>query len=121
MRRYGNLQRRLTEARDELARLRESLRILDEQVAFQRDVADEAETRAVVSQTPLADREAREAQGDLQRLLRQRGELAQAVAELSREQDELLDRLFEQQSAARPAEGWGEREQDRPATWRQEE
>lgn len=121
MRRYGNLQRRLTEARDELARLRESLRILDEQLAFQRDVSDEAETRAVVSQTPLADREAREAQNDLRRVQRQREEVARAISELSAEQDRLLDRLFEQQTAARPAEGWGERERDQPATWRQED
>ena len=110
VRRYGNLQRRLTEARDELARLRESLRILDEQLAFQRDVADEAETRAVVSQTPLADREARDAQNDLRRVLRQREEVAGAITELAAEQDRLLDRLFEQQTAAQPAEGWGERE-----------
>lgn len=121
MRRYGNLQRRLTEARDELARLRESLRILDQQVAFQRDVADEAETRAVVSQTPLADREAREAQGDLRRVLRQREEVAQAIAALAAEQDELLERLFRQQTAARPAEGWGERDWNEPSTWRQED
>ena len=115
MRRYGNLQRRLAETRDELARLRESLRILDEQVAFQRDVADEAETRAVVSQTPIADREARETQGDLRRLLRQRDEVAQAIAGLAAEQDELLDRLLDQQAAARPAQGWGERDGDEPA------
>jgi len=121
VRRYGNLQRRLTEARDELARLRESLRILDEQVAFQQGVADEAETRAVVSQTPLADREARDAQGDLRRLLRQREEVAATIAELAAEQDQLLDRLLEQQATARPAEGWGEREWNEPATRRQED
>lgn len=112
MRRYGNLQRRLTEVRDEFARLRESLRILDEQVAFQQGVADEAETRAVVAETPLADREHREAQGDLARLKQQREEAAKAIAALAAEQDDLLERLHEQQRAARPAEGWGEREQD---------
>jgi chromosome segregation ATPase len=106
--RYGNLQQRLTEARDELARLRESLRILDEQVAFQQDVADEAETRAIVSETPLADRECREAQDDLRRLKRERQDVAAQMAELASEQDRLLDRLLDQQAATRPAAGWGE-------------
>jgi chromosome segregation ATPase len=106
--RYGNLQQRLTEARDELARLRESLRILDEQVAFQQDVADEAETRAIVSETPLADRECREAQDDLRRLKRERQDVAARMAELASEQDRLLDRLLEQQAGTRPAAGWGE-------------
>jgi seryl-tRNA synthetase len=109
VRRYGNVQRRLTEARDELTRLREALRILDEQVAFQQGVADEAETRAVVAQTPLADRERREAQDDLRRIQRQRAEIAEAIAELAEEQDRLLDRLLDQADASRGG-GGGERD-----------
>jgi len=92
----GNLEKRLEDARSEILRAREALRILDEQVAFQQGVADDAETAAVVAETPLAHRERREADGDLRRLAAQRDELRQRIAALVTEQDELLDRLLEQ-------------------------
>ena len=92
----GNLQKRLEDARSEILRAREALRILDEQVAYQQGVADEAETAAVVAETPLAHRERREADGDLRRLTTQRDELRNRIAALVAEQDELLDQLLEQ-------------------------
>ena len=92
----GNLQKRLEDARSEIVRAREALRILDEQVAYQQGVADEAETAAVVAETPLAHRERREADGDLRRLTTQRDELRHRIATLVAEQDELLDQLLEQ-------------------------
>lgn len=91
----GNLEKRLADARQELVRAREALRIVDEQVAFQQDIAHEAETAAVVAETPLAHRERREADGDLQRLERQRRGLREQIAALEAEQDDLLDRLLE--------------------------
>jgi hypothetical protein len=91
----GTLEKRLSDARQELMRAREALRIIDEQVAFQQGVADEAETAAVVAETPLAHREKREASGDLQRLERQRVELRERINALTVEQDELLDQLLE--------------------------
>jgi hypothetical protein len=94
----ANLQKRLEDARSELLRAREALSILEEQVAFQQGVADDAETTAVVAETPLAHRERREADGDLRRLRRQRDELRERVAALVAEQDELLDALIEQGS-----------------------
>ncbi len=96
----GNLHRRLAEARAEVLRARESLRIVDEQVAFQQGVVDEAETRAVVSATPLADRERREAEQDLLRLRRHRDELGEQVRALVVEQDELLERLLDERTGA---------------------
>ena len=95
----GNLTKRLEDIRTELQRGREALRILDEQVAFQQGVAGEAETNAVVAETPLAHRERREADGDLQRLRTQREELQTKIAELVGEQDDLLERMFEQGGA----------------------
>ena len=94
----GNLTKRLEDVRTELQRGREAVRVLDEQIAFQQGVAGEAETNAVVAETPLAHRERREADGDLQRLRRQREELHAKVLALVAEQDELLDRMFEQGS-----------------------
>ena len=97
----GNLTKRLEEIREELTREREALRILDEQVAFQQSVADDAQTNAVVEESPLANRERREADGDLQRLRRQHGEHRQRVAELTAEQDRLLEEMFEQTGGGR--------------------
>lgn len=94
MRLHQNLQRRLTDVRAEITRQREALRILDEQIAYQADVAADAETRALVAGTPLADRERRAAADDLRRVQRQRDEVAARVAELVSEQDDLLERLL---------------------------
>ncbi|HEY8341237.1 MAG TPA: hypothetical protein VIK95_15310 [Egibacteraceae bacterium] len=94
MRLHQNLQRRLTDVRAEITRQREALRILDEQIAYQADVAADAETRALVAGTPLADRERRTAADDLRRVQRQRDEVAARVSELLREQDDLLERLL---------------------------
>ena len=92
----GNLTKRLEDIRTELVRARESLRILEEQVSFQSEVADEAGTAAVVAETPLAHRERREADGDLQRLRRERDELRDRITMLVAEQDEVLEQMFEQ-------------------------
>ena len=92
----GNLTKRLEDIRTELVRAREAVRILEEQVAFQQEVVDEAGTAAVVAETPLAHRERREADGDLQRLRRQRDELRDQIAMLVAEQDQVLEQMFEQ-------------------------
>jgi hypothetical protein len=46
-----------------------------------------------VSETPLAEAEAREVRRHADALTRQRDALARAIAELEREQDALLDRM----------------------------
>ena len=93
MRLRRNVQKRLADLRREVARVKETLRVLDEQVAHAEGVADEATTRAVVASTPLADRERRAAAEDLRRVCRQRDEAAARLASLLAEQDRLLERL----------------------------
>lgn len=66
-----------------------------EQVAFQSQVVDEAQVDKVVAGTPLAEREHREAHGDLLRLKRHEEHMAALVAELNAERDKLLDRLLD--------------------------
>ena len=56
------LERRLSEISERLKRMRGELAVVDEQLAFFADAADEARLRALVSETPLADRENHEAQ-----------------------------------------------------------
>jgi hypothetical protein len=69
--------------------------VLVEQVAYLDEVAADAETRKLVAQTPLADREWREARTDLDRHTALLDETRREAAELLAEQDRLLERLFE--------------------------
>ena len=89
-----HLEKNLAQLGDRLNRAREDLRILEEQLLFQMDVVEEAKTRMLVSETPLADREYRIARDDHERLLRQRDECQAEIADLKLEQDRLLDRML---------------------------
>src|SRR3712207_4513770 len=89
-----DIERSLAEIGERIGRAREDLRIVEEQVLFQMDVVEEAKTRMLVSETPLADREFRIARDDLQRLESQRAEVTAEIAELQKEQDRLLDRMI---------------------------
>ena len=83
------------QAAERLRQLRAELKVVDEQLGFLNEAADEARLRALVSETPLADREHREAQKHAEAMTRHREQLAAAILELERSQDELLDRLVE--------------------------
>jgi hypothetical protein len=89
-----DIQRSLAEIGERIGRAREDLRIVEEQILFQMDVVEEAKTRMLVSETPLADREYRIARDDHERLESQRVEVAREIAELQQEQDRLLDRML---------------------------
>ena len=88
------IHKSLTEIGDRLARARDDLRIVEEQLLLQTDVLEEANTRMLVSETPLADREYRIARDDQQKLVAQRVRAESEIAELQREQDKLLDRML---------------------------
>jgi hypothetical protein len=87
------LQRRLIDVSDRLKRLRAECAVADEQLAFLEEEADDARLRALVSETPIAEAEAREVRRHADALHRQRDKLARSIAELEREQDALLDRM----------------------------
>jgi hypothetical protein len=93
------LEQRLANLGERLQKARRDLQISEEQLAFQTEVADDAQTRMLVAGTPLADREAREARDDLARLRRQRDDARAFVDDLVRERDRLLDRLAGKLSA----------------------
>lgn len=92
------VERKLSEAAERLRQLRSELGVVDEQLASLADAADEARLRAMVSETPMADREHREAQKHADAMARHRAQLVTQIAELERSQDELLERLFAEQS-----------------------
>jgi hypothetical protein len=88
------LEARLTDVSERLVQLRRELSVADEQLAHFADEADEARLRALVSETPLADREHREAQRHADVMNRHRVTLLAEIAELEQAQDDLLDRLI---------------------------
>lgn len=87
------LERRLTEVADRLRELRQELLVSDEQLAHLAEQADEARLRALVSETPLAGQEHREAQRHVDAMARHRDGVRSSIERLERTQDELLDRL----------------------------
>ena len=87
------IERRLTEVTERLRRSRQELAVLDEQLVALSDAADDARIRALVSETPLADKEHHEAQRHADAMARSRAAVQAAITELERAQDELLDRI----------------------------
>jgi predicted nucleic acid-binding Zn-ribbon protein len=88
------LERRLTEVADRLKQLRDELGVADEQLAHLADAADDARLRSLVSETPIADREHRDAQRHAGAMSRHRDEVLAAIVRLEQTQDDLLDRLL---------------------------
>ena len=87
------IERRLTAVTERLKRARTELAVIDEQLAALAEAADETRVRALVSETPLADREHDEAQRHADAMARSRAGVLAAIGELERAQDELLDRI----------------------------
>ena len=87
------IERRLMDVAQRLKRAREELAIIDEQLAALADAADEARIRSLVSETPLAEVEHRDAQRHADAMARSREAVLESISELERAQDQLLDRL----------------------------
>jgi hypothetical protein len=87
------VERRLTEVYRRLRRAREELAVIEEQLAALTDEADDARLRSLVSETPLAESEHRDARRHADAMARSRAAVLQSIAELEKAQDELLDKL----------------------------
>jgi hypothetical protein len=87
------VERRLSGVSDRLRSLRDELRIIDEQLAQLADEADDSRIRSLVSETPLADHEFREARRHADAMVDRRREVIDTIAKLELRQDELLDQL----------------------------
>lgn len=92
------VRRRLVDASERLKKLRAELVVADEQLVFLEEAAEESRMRALVSETPLADVEAREDRRHADVLARHRDTLARAIHALVAEQDSLLDRMAPEQA-----------------------
>ena len=87
------IERRLRGVGRQLSVLRGDLRVCDEQLLQVSEEADECRLRALVSETPLAEREYRQAQRHADRLQQHRDEIAARITRLEADQDALLDRF----------------------------
>jgi chromosome segregation ATPase len=87
------VERRLSDVTNRLRKAREELAVADEQRAALAETADDLRIRAVVAETPVAEKEYREAQRHVDAMDHSRNELAKYIADLQRSQDELLNRL----------------------------
>lgn len=87
------LERRLSEISVRLRELRSELQVTDEQYLQMADEADDARLRALVSETPLAGHDHRQAQRHADAMARHRAEVVRQIEELERVQDELLDQM----------------------------
>jgi cell division septum initiation protein DivIVA len=90
------VERRLSESAERLKRLRAEIHVADEQLRSLTDAADDARLRALMSETPLAEQEHREAQRHADAMARHRSELEDEVRMLLKAQDDLLDRLAQE-------------------------
>jgi len=87
------IERRLSEVSARLKRSREELAVVDEQLAVLSDHAEDTRIKALVSETPLANKEHHEAQRHADAMERSRRALVASISEMQQAQDELLDRL----------------------------
>ena len=87
------VERRLRRLGSTSRRLREELRILDEQHRYLAADADDSGVRALVSESPAAAAEGRDAARHVERLAARREEILLALVRLEAEQDRLLDQL----------------------------
>ena len=87
------IERRLSDVHRRLQRARKELDVIDEQFAALSEAADEAQLRSLVSETPLAEVEHRDAQRHADAMARSRTSVLESIAELERTQDQLLDKL----------------------------
>lgn len=87
------VERRLVENNARLKQLRDDLRVADEQLSHFAAEADDARIRSLVSETPLASREHRDAARHAEAMQRHRDDVAAEIQRLERHQDDLLDQL----------------------------
>ena len=87
------IRRRIAEVSRRLSRCRQELQVAEEQLGHFSDSESDAHLRSLVSETPLADREFRDAARHASAMAGHRDRLRTEIAALEERLDELLDRL----------------------------
>ena len=87
------VERRLHAASRRLSELRDELRVVDDQLSHLDAEAEELEVRALVSETPAATFEYRDAKAHADAMRKHRQHIVSSITELERRLDDLLDRM----------------------------
>ncbi|WP_394934973.1 hypothetical protein [uncultured Ilumatobacter sp.] len=87
------VERRLSKVGFRLKTLRSELAVVDEQLLYLSEDADDQAIRAMVAETASSSFEARSAQGNLANMTKHRAKVVEEIAELEERQDQLLDQL----------------------------
>ena len=93
------VERRLVDTSQRLKQLKADLQVAEEQLAHLSDQAEDARIRSLVSETPLADKEHREARKHSESMQRHKADLLEEIAQVEDQQNQLLDQLLEGDSA----------------------
>jgi predicted nucleic acid-binding Zn-ribbon protein len=89
----ASVERRLSQVSERLRQLREELAVSAEQLDHLADAADDARLRSLVSETPVADHDHRQAERHAEAMRRHRAKVEAEIARLERDQDALLDQF----------------------------
>jgi len=87
------VERRLSQVSTRLKSLRAELAVIDEQMIYLGDDADDQAIRALVAETAGASFEARDARRHVDAHAKHRAKVIDEIASLELRQDELLDRM----------------------------
>ena len=90
------LERRLTETGQRLKRLLVDLQVAEEQLAHFSEETEDARLRSLVSETPLASQEHREASKHAESMRRHREILLKEIGRVEDLQNQLLDQMASQ-------------------------
>lgn len=94
----ASIERKLTQLSSELQKLGGELTVIDEQLQHFVDAAEDARLRSLISETPLAASEHREAAKTVSATRRDREATVKRITKLEKKQDALLDELSQASS-----------------------
>ncbi len=87
------LKSRLLDTSQQLKRLQADLQVAEEQLAVLVDEAEDARIRSLVSETPIADKEHREAHRHAESMRRHYADLQMEIMKIENLQNQLLDQI----------------------------
>ena len=87
------VERRLSKTGSRLKSLRAELSVIEEQLSYLGDDAEDQAIRALVAETAGSSFEARAAQGNFANMQKHRTRVLEEIAALEARQDELLDQM----------------------------
>lgn len=90
----NKVDKKLADVGERLKRLREDLSIAEEQCLHFDELANDARIRALVSETPSAERQHRDAARHADTMLQHKVRLRTQIQHLEQQQDRLLDQYY---------------------------